>query len=62
MSFVINIKRNLLLLSFYILIDREGYRLFISDENINGWEFIAKSDLMVRPTSTDVNAISTLTI
>ena len=30
----------------------------VSDENINGWQVIADSDLMIRPTSTDGDALS----
>jgi len=30
----------------------------VSDENLNGWQIIADSQLMIRPTSTDSNAFS----
>lgn len=32
--------------------------VLLSDDTINGWEVISKSDLLIRPTSTDANAIS----
>lgn len=32
--------------------------VLLSDNTINGWEIISKSDLLIRPTSTDANAIS----
>lgn len=45
---------------FYVsqLFDDIGNVHVVSDEKINGWEVISKSDLMIRPTSTDANAIS----